>query len=77
MSDELHNHAANYSSLSYTTADWRKVMLESLPEDIPMYLKDRLKIYQAAGIPEKIYQDLDAQVLHMALHARYPGIKSW
>lgn len=77
MADDLHNHAANYSSLSYTTADWRKRMLDCLPADIPMYQKDRIKVYQEAGIPESVYRDLDAQVLHLALSARFPGSKSW
>lgn len=77
MPDELHNHAANYSSLAYTKADWRTKMLQSLPEDIPMYLKDRVKVYEEAGIPETVYRDLDAQVLHLALRARYPGSNTW
>lgn len=72
MSDELHNHASNYSQLSFTLADWRKKMLDSLPAEIPMYNKDRLKVYDNAGIPESIYRDLDAQVLHLALRARFP-----
>lgn len=77
MPDDLHDHAANYSSLSYTKADWRTKMLQSLPADLPMYQKQRLKYYKEAGIPESVYIDLDAQVLHLALSARYPGNKSW
>ncbi len=77
MADDLHNHAANYSSLSYTTADWRKRMLDCLPTDLPIYYKDRIEFYKKHNIPETVYKDLDAQVLHMALHAKYPGSKSW
>lgn len=77
MPDDLHDHAANYSSLSYTKADWRTKMLQCLPANIPMYLKERVKVYQEAGIPESVYRDLDAQVLHLALRARYPGSNTW
>jgi hypothetical protein len=74
MSDELEEHAAKHSShLAYTKADWRKIMLDALPEDLPMYLKDRVEIYKNAKIPESVYKDLDAQVLHLALRARFPG----
>ena len=77
MSDELHDHASSYSSLSYTKADWRTKMLRALPENIPMYMKDRIKVYEEAGIPETVYRDLDAQVLHLALRARFPGSNTW
>jgi len=77
MTDELHDHAANYSSLSYTKADWRTKMLQCLPADLPMYMKDRIKYYEEAGIPETVYRDLDAQVLHLALRARFPGSNTW
>lgn len=77
MSDELHDHAANYSSLHYTKADWRTRMLQCLPADLPMYQVKRFEYYKEAGIPESVYTDLDAQVLHLALRARYPGHMQW
>ena len=77
MSDELHEHASNYSRLSYTLADWRKEMLQSLPEDIPMHQVKRFEVYKEAGIPESVYTNLDPQVLHLALRARFPGSNFW
>lgn len=77
MTDELHDHASNYSDLSYTKADWRTKMLRSLPEDLPMYQVNRFEYYKQAGIPEQVYTDLDAQVLHLALRARFPGFNQW
>lgn len=52
-------------------------MLDCLPTDLPIYYKDRIEFYKKHNIPETVYKDLDAQVLHMALHAKYPGSKSW
>lgn len=77
MSDELHEHAASYSRLSYTKADWRNEMLKSLPQDLPINQIKRFEVYIKAGIPESVYTDLDAQVLHLALRARFPGSKEW
>ena len=77
MSDELHEHAASYTRLSYTKADWRNVMLKTLPEDLPINQVKRFEIYEKAGIPESVYKDLDPQVLHLALRARFPGERQW
>lgn len=74
MTDDLEDHAAKHSShFAYTTSDWRKKMLDSLPEDLPYYVKDRYEAYQKAEIPEYVYRDLDAQVFHLAMRARFPG----
>ena len=74
MNDDLYEHAANHSThLSLTVSDWRKKMLDSLPEDVPFYLKDRYAVYQNANIPDYVYKKLDAQVFHLAMRARFPG----
>ena len=52
-------------------------MLNCLPEDLPMYQVKRFEFYKEAGIPEQVYTDLDAQVLHLALRARFPGFNQW
>lgn len=73
MTDELEEHAAKHSShYSYTLSDWRKKMLDSLPEDLPYYVKERYEAYQKAEIPEYVYKDLDAQVFHLAMRVRFP-----
>lgn len=74
MSDDLYDHAAQHSThLSYTVSDWRKKMLDSLPEDLPFYVNERYEAYKAAEIPEYVYKNLDAQVFHLAMRARFPG----
>ena len=74
MTDELEEHASQHSThYALTKSDWRFKMLKSLPEDLPFYVKDRYAAYQAADIPEYVYKDLDAQVFHLAMRARFPG----
>jgi TRAP-type uncharacterized transport system substrate-binding protein len=48
-------------------------MLDSLPEDLPFYVNERYEAYKAAEIPEYVYKNLDAQVFHLAMRARFPG----
>lgn len=74
MTDELEEQAAKHSShYAYTLSDWRKKMLDALPEDLPYYVNQRYEAYKKAEIPEYVYRDLDAQVLHLAMRARFPG----
>jgi hypothetical protein len=77
MTDDLHDEAAKYARVDKSTADWRSQMLQSLPEDIPMYTAERFKYYKEAGIPETVYKDLYSQVLHLAMQARFPGQNLW
>jgi hypothetical protein len=72
--DELHNQAASFSRVSITLADWRAKMLDCLAKEVPVCFATRYGIYKEAGIPEAIYQNLDASVLHTALNRIMPKV---
>ena len=75
--DELEETAKDYCShLSRSKSDWKTRMVRILTDHpkLPIYQKDRLKLYADAGIPDKVALDVDGQALIEALAYFHKGI---
>lgn len=70
--DELHDQAASHCKVEMTVADWRAKMMECLKDNFSFYLRQRYESYQKAGVPEKIYHELDMVVFHAAMKHHVP-----
>lgn len=75
--DELEETAQTYCShLSRSKSDWKTRMVSVLKNHptLPIYQKDRLKIYAENGIPDRVALDVDGQALMEALSHFHKGI---
>ena len=75
--DDLEETAkAHCSHWSRSKSDWKTRMVDVLKKHttLPIYRKDRLKIYEENGIPDKVALDIDGQALIEALAHFHKGI---
>lgn len=67
---------AHCSHLSRSKREWVVEMVKILkqPDILPIYQKDRLKLYSEAGIPDKFAKEFDGSALMEALSDMHKGI---
>lgn len=71
--DDLEQSASAHTRYTRSTADWLRIMVDLIgyAKEIPVYQKDRLLLYSAAGVPEALARDLDARAFDEALSVYY------
>ena len=75
--DDLEETAQNHCShFSRSKSDWKTRMVNILKSHptLPIYQKDRLKLYAENNIPDKVALDVDGQALIEALAHFHKGI---
>lgn len=67
---------AHCSHLSRSKREWVVEMVKILkqPDILPIYQKDRLKLYSEAGIPDKFAKEFDGSALMEALSDMHKGM---
>lgn len=67
---------AHCSHLSRSKREWVVEMVKILkqPDILPIYQKDRLKLYSEAGIPDKFAKEFDGPALMEALSDMHKGL---
>lgn len=67
---------AHCSHLSRSKREWVVEMVKILkqPDILPIYQKDRLKLYSEAGIPDKFAKEFDGSALMEALSDMHKGL---